>query len=97
MVSSKQHCINSVTDVCSFADSTCHWCLQLFMRVRCVCVPYPSFWPVELFKNILEILHGSVCYQHDGLVTQAALAQRCSLNTHAHTQSAFIAGNAVYC
>ena len=48
----------------------------------CICVSYPSFWPVELFKNILEVLHGSVCYQHDGLVTQAALAQCCNLNTH---------------
>lgn len=63
-----------------------------------LCVSYPSLWPVELFKNILEVLHGSVCYQHDGLVTQTALAQRCSLNTHthyAHARFTSIAGNAV--
>lgn len=49
-----------------------------------VCVCYPSVRPVELFKDVLEILHGSVCYQHDGLVAQAPLTQRCSLHANTH-------------
>lgn len=61
-----------------FAHSTFHRCLRM-------CVSYPSVWPVEIFKNILEVLHGAVCYQHDGLVTQAALAESCSLDAHTHT------------
>lgn len=55
--------------------------LTVHLRVCLCAVVYPSFWPIKLFKNVLEVLHGSVCYQHDGLVAQAALAQRCSLRS----------------
>lgn len=30
--------------------------------------------PVELLKHSLEVLHGSICDQHDSLVAEAALA-----------------------
>jgi len=55
----------------------------------CFCVLYPSVWPVKLFKNILEVLHGAVCDQHDGLVTQAALPQGSSLNTHTQANTIY--------
>lgn len=92
----------------TWRDSTAHrwvYCTRCAPRVHLcgargfVGESHPSLRPVELFKDILEVLHGPVRYQHDGLVTQAALAQRCRLNTHTdthkHTPSVMFASNAV--
>jgi len=38
-------------------------------------------WPVVFFKHSFIILHGSVCDQHDSLVTQASLTGISELQT----------------
>lgn len=53
---------------------------------------HPAIGPVEFLEHRLEVLHGSVSDQHDGLVTHAALAVHPRLQTHAeglfHTAAA---------
>lgn len=47
--------------------------------------PYSALRPVKLLKDRLKVLHGSVCDQHDGLVTHAALTVHPRLHTSSWT------------
>lgn len=47
--------------------------------------PYSALRPVKLLKDGLKVLHGSVCDQHDGLVTHAALTVHPRLQTNSWT------------
>lgn len=42
-------------------------------------VHYLPLGPIELLEHRLEIFHGSICDEHDGLIAQAALPIRCGL------------------
>lgn len=74
--------IRAPTEAVKQAVLTVLWVSQV--PCGCVCPCYPSLRPVELFEYVLEVLHGSVRYQHDGLVTQAPLTQRCCLYANIH-------------
>lgn len=51
-------------------------------------IHYLPLGPVELLEHRLEIFHGSICDEHDGLIAQAALPIRCGLaKRNSHTES----------
>ena len=62
-----------------------YWDQISVLRALPTC-PHPAFRPVKLLKDRLKVLHGSVCDQHDGLVTHAALAVHPHLHTNTHIQ-----------